>query len=262
VGLVQALAPALAGEANPAVSPRAAEVKYFSHHAFALIAGGVLAACAIGALTLILLLLLDATRFRRPSTWSAARPLVLCGGVGLAVLSVTHQAVSAIETHDFAVGRDLSSHAVNRALTEGAANVTVEYLDLLAALALAAGMVGVLVNALRVGLIPRWMSVLGIFAGVLILVPIGGATLEVVPAFWMVMMGILYMGRWPNGEPQAWAAGEARPWPSPAEQRAARRAREGRPALAGATADVAPSPTQPASNGPSRRRRRKRRARG
>ncbi len=262
VGLVQALTPALSGEANPPVSPRAAEVKYFSHHAFALIAGSTLAGIAIAVLTLILLLLLYATRFRRPSTWVLARPLILFGGIALALLNVGHQVVSSIETHSFSVGHDHSSHAVNRALTEGTANVGIEYLDLLAALALAAGMIGVLVNAYRVGLIPRWMSILGIFAGVLILVPIGGATLEVVPAFWMVMMGVLYGGRWPNGEPPAWGAGEARPWPSPAQQRAEKQAGDGQPALAMAAADVAPTPAQPATSGSSRKRRRKRGARG
>jgi len=261
VGVVQALTPALRGEASPAVSPRTPEVKFFSHHAFALIAGGTLAGIAIAILTLILLLLLDATRFRRPATWVLARPLVLVGGVTLAVLNVAHQVVSAIETHKFSVGHDFSIHAVNRALTEGTANLAIEYLDLLAALALAAGMIGVLINAFRVGLIPRWMSILGIFSGILILVPIGGATLEVVPAFWMVMMGILYGGRWPNGEPPAWAAGEARPWPSAAQVRAERQAGKGQPALAMAAGDVAPTPAQPASNGTSGKRRRKRRAR-
>jgi hypothetical protein len=263
VGVLQALAPALSGEANPAVSPRAAEVKYFSHHALALIAGGFLAGCAIAALTLVLLLLLDATRFRRPNTWVAARPLVLYGGFGLALLSVIHQVVSAIETHKFAVGHDLSTHAVNRALTEGTANLTIEYVDLVTTLALTVGMIGVLLNALRVGLIPRWMSILGIFSGVLILVPLGGATLEVVPAFWLVMMGILFMGRWPNGQPPAWAAGEARPWPSPAKERAEKGAGKGQPALATTGADVAPTPSQPTSSSRSqKRRRRKRRARG
>ena len=38
------------------------------------------------------------------------------------------------------------------------------------------------------------------------------------------MMGILFMGRWPNGDPPAWAAGEARPWPTQAERRAEREA--------------------------------------
>ena len=82
VGLLQGIEPALSGVANPAVSPRAAEVKFISHHALPLIAGSVLAAIAIGVLTLVLLLLVDATRFRRPESWSVTRPLVLFGGVG------------------------------------------------------------------------------------------------------------------------------------------------------------------------------------
>src|ERR1700677_1507356 len=66
VGLLQGLGPALSGVANPAVSPRAAEVKFISHHALPLIAGSVLAGVAIAGLTLVLLLLVNATRFRRP----------------------------------------------------------------------------------------------------------------------------------------------------------------------------------------------------
>jgi hypothetical protein len=260
VGVLQGLGPALAGEANPAVSPRASEVKFISHHAFPLIAGSLLAAIAIVALTLILLTLLDAVRFRRPETWPAARPLVLAGGIALAAISVGHQLVSAIETHNFAVGHDFSSHAVDNALTKGAANVLTQYLDLLAGLALAIGMIAVMVNALRVGLLTRWMGILGMFTAVLIFLPLGGATLEVVPSFWLVAIGILFAGRWPNGDPPAWAAGEARPWPSQAEMRA-KRARTEQPALSTAGADVAPAPARPAANGSARKRRRKRGAR-
>src|ERR1019366_4618009 len=85
VGLLEGLAPALSGVAEPAVSPRAAEVKFISHHAFSPI--------AVGALTLILLLLLEATRFRRPETWSAAYPLVLYGGIAVAFVTLAHQIV-------------------------------------------------------------------------------------------------------------------------------------------------------------------------
>jgi hypothetical protein len=251
VGLFQGLAPALSGVAEPPVSPRAAEVKFISHHSFSLIVGSLLAAVAVGALTLILLLLLDATRFRRPQTWRPARALVLYGGIAVAVVSVAHQIVSAIETHNFANGNDFSAHAVDHALTKGTANLIVDYVSLLAGLALAAGMIATSVNALRVGLLPRWMGILGMFTGLLIFLPIGGAELQVVPALWMVMMGILYIGKWPNAEPPAWAAGEARPWPSRAAS--AGRAR-GAPATAGA--EVAPAPAQPA---PSSRKRRKRR---
>jgi hypothetical protein len=265
VGLLQGLAPAFRGEVNPSVSPRAAEVKFISHHAFPLIAGSVLSAFAVIVLTLVLLLLIDATRFRRPNSWAAARPLVLVGGIGLAVLTIGHQAISSIETHSFAVGHDFSSHAVDDALTKGAVNEVTAYVDLLVGLAIMAGMIGAVLGALRVGLLPRWMGILGCFTGVLIFLPLGGATLEVVPAFWIVMMGIMFVGKWPNGDPPAWAAGEARPWPTQAErraeyaeERAAKQARKGQPALSTAGADVAPAPAQPASSGRSRKRRRKR----
>jgi hypothetical protein len=278
VGLLQGLAPAISGEASPAVSPRAAEVKFISHHALVLIAGSVLAAVAIGALTLVLLLLLDATRFRRPQLWPKARPLVLAGGIAVAAVSLGHQVVSAIETHNFAVGHDMSNHAVDQALTKGTPNLIVEYVDLLAGLALAAGMIAVMINTLRVGLLPRWMGILGMFTAILLFLPIGGAQLEVIPAFWLVMIGILFAGRWPNGEPPAWMAGEARPWPTPAERRAERlarsdgggrdggggdgggRSRGGRngaaeqPALPVATAE----PAAQGSSASARRRRRKR----
>ncbi len=270
VGLVQGLTPALRGEANPAVSPRASEVKYISHHAIALIAGSMIKSLALVALTLVLLLLLDATRWRRPQTWSAARPLVLVGGIALAVVNVAHQVVGAIQAHKFAVGHDFSSHAVEQALTKGAINVGSQYLDLLAALCLTAGIIAVSINAIRVGLLTRWMGVIGIFSGILIFLPIGGATLEIVPAFWMVGMGVLYLGRWPGGDPPAWTAGEARPWPTQAERRAEREEGSGgggkgrgKPALASGP-DVAPAP-EPASastaskGGSSRKRGRKRR---
>ena len=237
VGLLQGIEPALSGVANPAVSPRAAEVRFIGHHALPLIAGSVLAGIAIGGLTLVLLLLIDATRFRRPQSWSATRPLVLFGGVAVAVVSIAHQVLSAILTHHFIVGHDFSGHAVELALTKGSANVISDYLDLLAGLTLAAGMIGTMVGAMRVGLLTRWVGVLGIFTGVLIFLPIGGATLEVVPAFWMVAMGMLYAERWPNGDPPAWTSGEARPWPTRADQRVANQAGDGK-LLAGSGADV------------------------
>jgi hypothetical protein len=124
-------------------------------------------------------------------------------------------------------------------------------------------MIATMINALRTGLLVRWMGMLGMFTALLIVLPIGGAELQVVPAFWMVMMGVLYMGRWPNAEPPAWADGEARPWPSAAQRRAeaGAGANGGHPAPATAGADVAPAPVR-ASGGSSRKRRRKRGSRG
>jgi hypothetical protein len=260
VGPLQGLGPAIEGVANPAVSPRTEEVKFISRHAFPLISGSVLAAVAVGALTLILLLLFAASAFRRPSMWRPARILVLAGGVAVALASIAHEVVYAIETHRFAVGHDFSRQAVDNALTKGTANELVAYLSLLAGLALVVGMIVVLLNALRTGLVPRWMGVLGMFSGLLILLPNVGATLQLIPAFWMVMMGILLSGRWMGGDPPAWEAGESRPWPTRAQMQAERKAKaKGEPvpvpAAVGA-GDIAPAP-RPQQAGTSRKRRRK-----
>jgi hypothetical protein len=257
VGLIQALAPALRGEANPRVSPRTPEVKFISHHALSLIAGSLVGAIAVAALTLVVLVILDATRFRRPETWRPARPLVIAGGAGVAVLNLAHSVILAITSHKFAVGHDFSSHAVDRALlTSGALGVGLGLAGLFAALALAAGMGATMVGSMRVGLTARWVSILGIFAALFFLPFFGSTTLELVTAFWLVAMGILFIGKWPNGDPPAWLAGEARPWPSGAEMRAARRGQAGKPAAATASGDVAPAPALPPGTRSSRRRKR------
>jgi hypothetical protein len=260
VGVLQGISPALSGQADPAVSPRAPEVKFISHKALPLLTGSVMTAVAILALTAILYFFLDSASFRRPGTWAAARPLLLIGGIGLTVFSVTHQIISSIETHNFAVGHDLSTSAVNNALTTGTVNVAIGYVDLLAGLAFVVAMIVVMVNAMRVGLLTRWMSIIGMLTGILIFLPIGGATLAIVPAFWMAATGLLNGARWPGGDLPAWVTGEAHPWPSQAETRAARRGGlSGRPAIAGA--DASPAPSMPGQGSSSRARRRKRSAR-
>jgi hypothetical protein len=223
VGIVQGLTPALHGQGNPAVSPRAPEVRYLDHHAFGVVAGSTLSAVAVAALTLVLLFIAQSTTFRRPETWVASRPLVLVGGVGVALLNLVHEGVLVIEAHKFTTGTDFSSKAVDKALlTTGGGGILLGLLGLIAALALAVGMIAVMVGSMRAGLLPRWVSVLGILSGLLFLPFFNAPTLQLIPTFWLVATGILLMERWPNGDPPAWASGEARPWPTQAEARAQR----------------------------------------
>ncbi len=279
VGAIQGLTPALRGEANPAVSPGAAEVRFIDHHAFGLIAGNLLQAVAIFFLVLVLLFLLGAVRFRRPQTSAIARPLVLGGGAVMVLVSIVHPVAQVLNARNFVTGHDFTAEAVNHALTQSAVLEASEYLGLLGGLALAAGMVVVTLGATRTGLMARWAMYLGIFAALLAFTPFGlalGEVQQLIPAFWMVTTGILLMGRWPGGDPEAWAAGAARPWPSSAEVRAQRDqggagGRRGRaqsstqPSVErsanGVGGDVAPEPMRPARSGSSRRRR-KRGARG
>jgi hypothetical protein len=258
VGVLQGLGPALRGEANPTESPRAPEVRYIGHHGAALVAGGLCTGLAIAAVTLVLLLLFDAARFRRPETWRYAGSLALIGGAFVAIVSVAHELILAITTHNFTSGHDFTNHAVDQALNKSTASEVVLSLGLVAWVAFAVGMVATLLAALRVGLMPRWLAFLGMFS-VLIFGPLGSSALQILPAFWLVMTGVLLLGRWPSGDPPAWEAGEARPWPTAAEQRAARQ-RAAKPAAAGASAPgngSSGAPAVPARAGTPRKRRRK-----
>jgi hypothetical protein len=246
VGVLQGVAPALRGEASPAESPRAAEVRFQSHHSFGLVAGSVLVALAYAAIVLVLLFVLQSIRFRRPQTSNTARWLILVGGSAVAALSVITQILLAIKTHDFATGHDFSAHAVE-AVTHNSIYTTLAYLTPLAGIALAAGMIMTVLGGSRVGLLPRWVAMVGGVSAVLLLLPT--ALLDLVPAFWMVSMGILMMERWPSGDPPAWASGEAIPWPSQMELR---EAKEG----GAAKGDMAPEPAQPVKSSSRKRRKR------
>jgi hypothetical protein len=112
---------------------------------------------------------------------------------------------------------------------------------------------------MRAGLLTRFMGVLGIIIGVLVVIPIG--PLPVVQTFWLIALGALLLGFWPGaGVPPAWRSGRAEPWPSSGqvtEQRRAARAGRGRAASAPA-ADEASAPAAAVAGSPRRKRKRRR----
>jgi hypothetical protein len=286
VGVVQGVAPALGGLANPAVSPRAAEVRYYDHHAFALLVGSVMGAASLGVLLIVLLFLFDVTRFRRPETAPMTRLFILLGGIGLPVLTIVGGLVQTLDAHNFVSGHDFTTRAVEHALTKNTAYEILGYITPLSALALVGGMVALMVATVRTGLQPRWLGIVGGAAAIILLVP--SQELSLITAFWMVATGIVLMGRLPGGDPPAWAAGEARPWPSQSAARVARQQKAGgggggrgapgakeartppkearkprqEATVGDASSDAAPDPVRPASRGSEGRRRRKRGSRG
>jgi len=222
VGLVQGLGPALRGVANPSPSPALAYATYLSHHAFPTIAASVLAAISIVLATLTLGFVGEATRYRRPGALTIARWSLVIGGVGFAALSVAHEIIDAIETHNLITGHDYSNAAVVKALSTNTAITFVQYAGIPIAIAFA-GAIGVIAfSAQRVGLFPKILGYAGLIVAVLFILQV--PTLQILTALWLAAVGWLLMGRWPGGDPPAWASGEARPWPSAAEQRMQREA--------------------------------------
>jgi hypothetical protein len=127
---------------------------------------------------------------------------------------------------------------------------------------LAIGIVLISLNAMRVGLLTRFLGYLGIIAGVLTIIPL--VPIPIVEAYWLLALAYLLSGRWPNGVPPAWATGEAVPWPGrqqlgaardqPATRGGRRRAPQPAPETVGAPT---PAPASTRSTTPKRKRKRR-----
>ena len=128
-------------------------------------------------------------------------------------------------------------------------------------LLVAVGYVMVSLNAMRVGLLTKFLGYLGIIAGVLTIIPL--VPIPIVAAYWLLALAYLFSGRWPSGVPPAWSSGRAEPWPR--AQRAERTAREplfgrgrGKPAPQPAPEPVgAPAPGSTRSTTSKRKRKRR-----
>jgi hypothetical protein len=245
-------------------------VLYLHDHAAGLVAAIVLQSLVYLAMGAVLLQLLRMTLDRGGRAPRPTRFLVLFGSSVAALGGLVRIGGLLANASDFASSSDQGTQAAHDVTTNGSVLVAGTLAGQLGILALAAGVVLVALAAMRVGLLTRFVGVLGAIVGVLqILGPLSTGSF-IVTAFWLAMVGMLFLGRWPSGMPPAWDAGEARPWPTQQEIREQRdRARAqrggggGGRGRGGATAATAPGgPADPAapSVATSARKKRKRRS--
>jgi hypothetical protein len=184
----------------------------------------------------------------------AAAPVLLAVGAVLTQLNLGDLA-------DKFVNEGVQTNARAKNIVDGR-NAAAGIIASAGTLFLALSYVLVSVNAMRAGLLSRFMGILGIVAGALLVLPIlpGGGSF--VQLFWIIALGVLFLNRWPNGRGPAWSAVEAIPWPTAAQVRAL--AADGpaaepavEPAPAGAPAAAEEKPAGPSRS--SRKKRKKRR---
>jgi hypothetical protein len=224
--------------------------------------GATINAFGLFALAATLSFLFAITRARNPQLPSYIRGISVAGAVVAGISGIVYAIVIAIKAHDF-VSQGTQTYQEANHLTGGAGMVALPFIGQAASLLLAVGVVLTSLNAMRVGLLTRFMGYLGIFTGVLVLFPIG-SPVPVVQGFWLLALGYLFSGRWPTGVPPAWRSGRAEPWPSSAamrEQRmkAAGRGERAKPAPTPSPQTVgAPAPARTRSATPKRKRKRRR----
>jgi hypothetical protein len=90
-------------------------------------------------------------------------------------------------------------------------------LTIVSRFALGFALVLVSLNAMRAGLVSRFIGILGIIGGVLSVLVSGAG---VIVAFWLAALGVLFLDRWPGGRGPAWDEVAEIPWPSALEQQA------------------------------------------
>lgn len=194
---------------------------FYDAHEISAIASSVILAIGLVGLGWALTFVAAATRARRPEMPRFAMYMPLIGAILQAVASILRATATSSAISNFLSG----PHTVDRAADVSSSSLLVAsaFIGFVGQVALAAGLVLVCLNAMRAGLLTRFMGVLGIIVGVLQILPFGA--LPVLQAFWLLALGALLLGLRPGGEiPTAWRSGRAEPWPTQAEVAAQRKA--------------------------------------
>ncbi len=207
-----------AGDPSPGL--KALQVRWYDDNALKLLLVAIVLALAAAAIGVALTQLYRSVKARRPQLAHYVVYAAVAGAVLVAVSGIVQAIAVAIEASSFAQSSNQSSDAARDVLA-GPVIVASLLLRQVGVFALGFAFVLLALNAMRVGLLTRFMGVLGIIVGILFIIPIG-SSLPIVQAFWLTSLGVLFLGRWPSGMPPAWVTGEAQPWPTQQELREAR----------------------------------------
>jgi len=215
-----------------------------------LLIASILVGVGAALMSYTLYYLFVATRARRPQVPALTGGAAIFGGLATGVAGIALQVLLGAGAHNFVADGGLSYDQARR-VTGSTELLVIQGLGFAARLALAFAIVMIALNAMRCGLLTRFMGYVGIFVGVFLILPILGGTNIVIQSFWLVALAFLLAGRWPNGVPPAWEDGEAHPWPSMAAQRQAAADAHDRGASASEAARARPAPerSKPARRG-------------
>jgi hypothetical protein len=208
-----------AGEDIGRAGLRTAQVLFIDDHAIPLLIVALATGIASLLIGFMLVFLYDATVAREGTPPRMSRMLAQVGAGASALSAIVLQIAIMIGASDFAGSSDHGTAAAHDALRGGVV-VAASFVGFIGSISLAASFVLIAIGAMRVGLLTRFLGVLGAIVGALILLgPLSGSPTWIVQAFWLAMIGALLLGRWPRVPPPAWTSGEAMPWPTQQEIR-------------------------------------------
>ena len=181
---------------------KASQIIFYNDHAVELILVSLALAIGSAAMAPILGFMYRATAARTPKLPRMALYSAMIGPILVAVGTIALQVATSVKASDFAGAADQSTAAAHDALTGGVL-LGATLLRQLGVLVVGLAFVLISLHAMRVGLLTKFLGILGIIAGVLFVVPLGGQ-LPVVQCFFLLTLGFLVMRRWPGTIPRAW----------------------------------------------------------
>jgi hypothetical protein len=226
----------------------------FHDHSGNIFASSLIAAVASFFVAAALLYLFQATRHRREQLPTFLRWLLVVAPVFLVIAAIANY-TNLLDISDRFLDSGPRTNPRAKNLIEDNRSALSGGLGLAGSLALALSFVLIGLNAMRAGLLSRFMGVLGIIVGVLMVLPLLPSPIPVVQVFWLVAAGFLFLGRWPGGRGPAWETGAPDPWPTPQERAGVaprRREPESQP-------EPEPEPERPGQPRSSRKRKKKKR---
>jgi hypothetical protein len=207
---------------QPSLKPVVAQ--YVVDNALGLIGSAFVRGLAPLALAWTLMFLGIATRARRPEFPRPAIYVPFVGAVLFALGTVGSEIDRVIGYNAFL---DSSRTVADARDMVSGLTITSALLSYIGQFILAAGVLLVSLNAMRAGLLTRFLGILGVVSGVVLVFP-QLIPLPLIQSFWLVALGLMLLGRSRTPLPPAWRTGNAEPWPSAKEAADRRRAAEER----------------------------------
>jgi hypothetical protein len=253
---------AIAGTVRDQPKNTPGKLLFIHDHASQFVVFSILLGLGAIALALPLRYLYDATKARKPDLPRVALFCATFGPIVYGIVQIGLQLVLASKSATFAdPAQGNQTYEEAKTVFESGPVRFFQFLGLAASLSLGFAFVMISLNAMRVGLLTRFMGILGVIVGVLFVVPLAPGP-PIVQSFWLGALVALFLGRWPSGVPPAWTTGRAVPWPSQQELREQREAGHGVGATPEPEPAGAPVPATPARNASaSKKRKRKKRRR-
>jgi hypothetical protein len=242
-----------AGQGDPKNGLLAEWITY-QHDKFALHGlQALLQILGVVAFAVVLLYLFAAAKGRRPQMPNWVRYLLYLSVALTIVGTLLFVIGNEFSYKDFVDSADHSTQAARDAQDGGASSIGGP-LQIIGGLGVIVSWVLISLNAMRVGLLTRFLGFLGILGGVLTYFL---AQLPIIQIFWLIAVGLTILQR-VVATPPAWKTGQAEPWPSQQEAREAReRAKQGQ---GQPTATAKPEPAAGAPSPATSARKRKRRS--